>query len=306
MRKVLVTGAGGFLGGAVVKRLAQSGDYEITAAVSGRHPVEFPDGVHTEAADLLDERARGELMERVRPDTMLHLAWSLDNNDFLISENNLRWLEASLHLCRLFRQHGGTRLIFAGSSSEYGTGFPGSAETCREQEFSLYGECKLAFEKIAQNFCTRNQVEFVSARYFSIYGPGDDRPGRALPLAIRTLLAGEVFRCTGPWNVWDYIYINDAAEATEKLIGSSFCGSVNIASGRPQTMRDVFRLAAELVGSPELVEFDETRTGSAIYSANVERMEEVLGYRCPTSFREGLEKTIQWWRYKLAAEEKKM
>lgn len=298
MKRVLVTGAGGFLGGAVVKRLASLGEYETIAAVSGRHPVEFPAGVRVEAADLLDERAREELMERVRPDCLLHLAWSLDDDGFLISESNLRWLEASLHLCRVFRRCGGTRLIFAGSSSEYGTGFTGSAETCREQEFSLYGDCKLAFEKVAGNYCARNQVEFATARYFSIYGPGDDRPGRALPLAIRTMLAGEVFRCSGPRNVWDYIYIDDAAEATVRLIESDFCGSVNIASGRPQTMREVFTAAAELAGTPELVEFDETRTGSVIYSANTELMETVLGYRCSTSFREGLEKTIQWWRDK--------
>lgn len=307
MRKVLVTGAGGFLGGAVVKRLAQSGDYEITAAVSGRHPVEFPDGVHTEAADLLDERARGELMERVRPDTMLHLAWGLVGKDFWYSEENLRWLEASSHLCRLFREYGGLRFVFAGSHTEYGKGYPGRLEQEKPEDFTLYGACKLAFEQVASNFCRRNNIEFASGRFFSIYGPEDHRPVySALTASIQDMLKGKIFECKGPWNIWDYIYVDDAAEAGVRLLESRFCGTLNIGSGQPQMMKNVFSMVAESIGRPELLKFDESSREYHVCSANVERMEEVLGYRCPTSFREGLEKTIQWWRYKLAAEEKKM
>ena len=303
-KKVLVTGAGGFLGSAVMKRLAEMDDYETTAVISGRRPVNFPEGIRIETADLLAERARTELMERTRPDVMLHFAWSLDDGGFLNSEDNIKWLEASLHICRLFRSCGGTRFLFAGSSSEYGTGFAGSTEMPRQPMFSLYGNCKLAFEQIAENFFKQNAMEFASARFFSIYGPGDDRPGRALPLAISKILSGEKFYCMGPGNIWDYIYVDDAAEAAIRLLESTYCGPINIASGKTRTMREVFAAVAELIGAPDLIEFDETKFGSVIYSANVELMQTVLHYQCSTPFREGLKKTIQWWRDKLEAEKK--
>ena len=172
-KTVLVTGASGLIGCAVVKRLCACKAYKIVAVTSGRKADSFPEGVEAERADLLNETERAELMERVRPDMMIHLAWGLDDSSFLASEKNIRWLEASLHLITLFCQNGGKRCLFAGTSSEYGIGFEGNREETRDREFSMYGMCKSSVETIAAYYCRQNGVQFAAARYFSVYGPGD-------------------------------------------------------------------------------------------------------------------------------------
>lgn len=295
-KRIMVTGASGLIGHAVVEQLSRRSEYEVIAVTSGRNQMRFPDGVRVEGADLLDEDARVKLMERVQPDMMIHYAWGLENNRFLGSEGNIRWLEVSLRLLELFCSNGGKRFLFAGAASEYGDGGIGYVETPSEQTYTIYGVCKLAMDRVGTVFCRDHGVEFITARYSSVYGPEDDRPGRALPLAIQTLLRGETFVCGKPWNIWDYIYIDDAVEATVRLMESGYCGPMNIASGRPTLMKDIFQMAADIIGCPERMQCDESATGGKVFVVNISNMRSVLHYTCPTLLRDGLEKTVAWWR----------
>lgn len=296
METILVTGASGLLGQAVVKRLAKSKKYHIIAVVSGRRKAIFTDNVQIEECDLLEEKERMTLLERVRPQHICHLAWSLGNDAFLKSENNIKWLEASLHIIRLFAEYGGKRFVFAGSSSEYGQTISGCTERASLPQYSLYGAAKLAFEKMAELYCAQIQISFVSARYFSIYGPGDVREGRALPSAIKTMLAGKKFVCKSPNHIWDYIYVDDAASATELLLESNYCGAMNIASGKPISMREAFQVLAHTMGSENLLEFNENTGRNIILTADVKKMKQVLGFECKIDFPTGIAKTIQWWK----------
>lgn len=119
------------------------------------------------------------------------------------------------------------------------------------------------------------------------------------------MLEGKTFLCKAPNNIWDHIYIDDAVEATVRLMLSDYCGSMNIASGRPMTMRQVFSEMADIIGWPELLTFDENQLECLALTADVSQMKSVLNYRCTTPFRVGLEKTIQWWREQLNIPEEK-
>lgn len=292
METLLITGAGGLIGTPIVRQLAAEGKYRIVAATSGRRPVVFPEGVVPETVNLLDEAEQHALLERVCPDILIHLAWSLDGPGFLSSEKNIQWLEASLSLMRAFR---GKSFLFAGSSAEYGHGM-----NCKETDMchptSLYGECKLAFERVAASYCGNMGIRFVGMRFFSVYGPGDCRKGRALPTAIQSFLNKEPFTCKGPNNTWDYIFTEDIGKAVSKIINSKYSGPLNISTGQAISMKQVFTEMSCIMETEDLLSFkNEDLAGQQLVGDN-SLLWEQTGFCDFTPFEEGMKKTVEWWR----------
>ena len=90
--------------------------------------------------------------------------------------------------------------------------------------------------------------------------------------------------------------MDDAAEATARLLESGYCGSVNIASGQPMTMKDAFSTVAAVLGRPDLLQYDTTCRTSSILTADCKKSISLLGNYSGTSFEDGIRKTIRWWQ----------
>ena len=298
MEKILITGASGLIGKAVLEKLNKD-KYEVWAVISGRREIVFPKGVNVVKGNLLDYSFLSDILKRIAPSICLHYAWALNDGFFQKSEENLAWIEASIKLIRLFKANGGKYFFFAGSSAEYGRGTEGFEEYNNEkgEDLSLYGCTKLCFEKIAFHYCKQESINFLSGRYFSVYGPRDVRKDSALPTIINNFLERKKFVCKSPENLWDYIYIDDCAEATIKLLEKNCVGIYNIASGRPKTMRYIFLTIAHEMNAEELLEFEDNKTPKTL-TANINKLKKDTGFECNTSFEEGIKETIQWWRDK--------
>lgn len=283
MKRLLVTGASGLLGRALLPKLPAD-KYEVFAATSAD-------------ADLLCETSRRRLIEGFKPDVIIHLAWS-QQQGFRESETNLEWLAASLDILRFFHKNGGERFIFAGSSSEYDAEEGMFSEDMGAAK-TQYGICKRKFTETLNAYGIRFGLKTVSARYFTVYGENDRHSFGAIPSAINTFLRGEGVLCQSPNTRRDYIYAGDAAAATVKLLESDITGAVNIASGSARTMREVFAVIARETGAENLLRFAEPSGAPDMLAADISRMRDELGYVCETSFDEGIKKTVEWWRNEL-------
>lgn len=165
----------------------------------------------------------------------------------------------------------------------------------------MYGETKRAFSEVAKNYCKRVGVEFVDVRLFTLYGENDQHELGAIPLCIRTLINDEKFVCKAPNTIRDYVYVEDAAKAVKRIIESGFCGAVNVSSGQPRVMREVFVFIAQELGKERLLSFDNEDKCDLILVGDNRTLIQEIGYKNFVRFEDGMRKTISWWvdHYKL-------
>lgn len=296
MSRVLLTGAGGFLGRRLLEKLALREEYQVTAVVSGRKAVSFPKNVAVEQADLLGREQVDRLMEHVRPDICIHFAWDQSQSSYRNAAANYQWLGASVSLFSKFLETGGKRFLFAGSSGEYEAQAGGLSEEAKKRPMSLYGRCKKAVSDLLLDTGRSGGVLVQVLRYFTIYGPGETHPFGAIPSAICALLKGETFECRSPKAIRDYIYIDDAVEATMGMLATDYYGAINIGSGIPRSMREVFGEIARQIGCCDAVTYGPEEGSDVILVADNARMREILHTRPAMDFQEGIGKAISYWR----------
>ena len=245
--KVLVTGAGGFIGRPVVARLLAAGA-EVHAVGRSAPPPQH-EGAHWHPLDFLDVAATARLFAQIRPSHWLHLAWITESPAYWTAQANFDWLRASLSALEAFAANGGRRVVGAGTCAEYDwhEGWCHEASTpCRPA--TLYGAAKHALGVMQQAWCRQSGLSQAWGRIFHLYGPGEGA-GRFVPAVIRALLAGEPARCTRGLQQRDFLHVDDVAAALVILLRSDHDGAANIASAAPVALADVAQLLGDLTGS---------------------------------------------------------
>lgn len=299
MKRVLVTGASGFVGHRLISRLEKEGNYELFAVTSRLNGMAFPAETRVETADLLDAAAIKGLLERVHPDICIHLAWD-QREGYRNSLSNYHWLAASVLLFAEFQRVGGKQFLFAGSSGEYEDQSGRMAEVPSPRPMSLYGQCKKAVSELI--LASESNMRVQAARFFTIYGPGDPHRFGAIPSAIYTLLQGKTFSCQHPDAIRDYIYIDDAVEAVVRLLRSDYHGAVNIGSGLPRSMREVFLEIGNRLGCPERITFHSKAGRETLLVSDNTILRNIVQFSPQTDFSQGIDRTIAYWRTQLGVE----
>lgn len=293
MKRVLVTGATGFLGRPCVAALA-AGGYEVhgaTRRVAGRKGEE---GTRWHEADLLEDGEAERLIGRVRPTHLLHLAWTTEAGSYWTSPDNLRWVGATLALARAFREAGGERLLCAGTCAEYDWkhGMCSEAHTPLRPA-SLYGACKHATQVVLSAYAAQTGLRAAWARLFFLFGPGE--PGNKLVTSIaRALLAKQPARCAAGKLRRDYLYVEDAAAALVALLSSGAIGAVNIGSGHAVPLGDIARAIAGALDMPGLLHVEDApAAGEApLIQADVRLLSAEVGWRPSFDLEAGLRATL--------------
>jgi UDP-glucuronate 4-epimerase len=307
--RYVVTGAAGFIGSHLVEKLSAAG-HEVVAVdcFSDYYDPELKRenvrGFDVVCLDLADGSI-GDLVAGA--DGIFHLAGQPGVRSFgdifpVYVRRNLVATDQVFSAAAAT----GMRVVFASSSSVYGDSerFP-TREDAVPLPISPYGITKLACEHLARAYSKAFDLDAVTLRYFTVYGPRQ-RPDMAFTRLVRALAEGRPFELYGDGGqARSFTYVDDAAEATVAVMDRAPSGAVyNVGGGTEATLREVIaaleRLAGRKLALRERppVPGDVRRT-----SADTTRIRREIGWQPRVSLEDGLRAQWEWWLARAEADE---
>jgi nucleoside-diphosphate-sugar epimerase len=297
VRRVLVTGASGFVGRPALGALAARG-FDVHAVARGA-PDDATPGITWHAADLLDAARRRSVLDAVGASHLLHLAWYAEPGAFWSARENAAWVAATVALVDEFALAGGRRATLAGTCAEYDWTAPGPlAEDAPLAPATYYGTCKDATRRVVEGLAAAAGLSLAWGRIFFVFGPGEDAR-RLVAGVARALVAGERTATSAGAQRRDFLHVDDVAGAFAALLDSPVEGAVNIASGEAASVRAVAEALAQAAGRPDLLDVGAVprRAGEPEeIVADVSRLRDEVGFRPRRSLSDGLADTVRWWR----------
>ncbi len=309
MARYLVTGAAGFIGRSIAAELLARGEVVrgVDSFITGKREnligleaMEFLKG------DLADPAVCAEACEGV--EVVFHEA-ALASVPRSVADpvaTNRNCVDATLNVLVAARAAGVRRVVYAGSSSAYGdTPTLPKHEAMAPNPISPYAVAKLAGEQYMRSFTRVYGLETVVLRYFNVFGPYQDPTSHysgVMALFCRKMLAGEQPTIYGDGEQSrDFTFIENvvkgnllaASAPAEKVAGQV----MNLATGSRITLNQIFSLLAELTGYKGEPAYADPRAGDIRDSlADIGMARELLGYEPSVTFREGLHRTVEWYK----------
>ncbi|MBT1076000.1 NAD-dependent epimerase [Geobacter grbiciae] len=331
MSTVLVTGAAGFIGFHLSKRLLDRGDrvvgldnlndyYDVNLKLDRLRQLEGREGFRFVRASLADLPALEELFAGERFDVVVNLAaqagvrYSLKNPHAYVESN----LVGFMNILEGCRHHGVKHLVYASSSSVYGanTSMPFSVHHNVDHPVSLYAATKKANELMAHTYSSLYGLPTTGLRFFTVYGPWG-RPDMALFLFTKAILEGRPIEVYNHGKMQrDFTYIDDIVEGVMRVMdrtpepnpswsgarpdpGTSYAPYriYNIGNNRPVELLTFIETIEKCIGKTAEKNFLPIQAGDvpATY-ADVDDLTNDVGFKPATPIGEGIKLFVEWYR----------
>lgn len=309
-KRVLVTGAGGFIGSHLVERLARDGArvralVHYNALESRGWLAELPAGADVEVAagDVTDRDSVRRAMAGT--EVVFHLAaliaipYSYQAPASYVRTN----VVGTLHVLQCAQELGLARVVHTSTSEVYGTArYVPIDEAHPLQGQSPYSASKIGADKMAEAFACSFEVPVVTVRPFNTFGPRQSARA-VIPTVITQCLAGAVVRLGSLTPTRDLNFVTDTVDGFVRAAAApgAVGQTINLGSGREISVGALAQLIGELAGRPVTVECDPQRlrpAGSEVERllADNRRARELLGWAPAVGLEDGLRQTIAWVR----------
>lgn len=253
----VLTGATGFIGSEVLKKIISNNDIAIIL-IRKNSDLSRLANIRKYISIIYDTFKSDELIDKLKehkPDVFIHLAWQgvggKDRNEAFQITNNI---EMSLNTVKLANNIGCRHWIGIGSQAEYGNPNNKVTETSSTNPTTLYGKGKLATCWASLGLCEAYNMLGSWIRVFSTYGIGDD-PSWFIPYIIHEIREKRSPNLTLCEQLWDYLYVTDAAEAIISVAQTEALGIFNIGSGRVVSLKSVVETVRKVLNSTIEINF---------------------------------------------------
>ena len=287
-KKVILTGATGLIGKEAIRPLLDCG-FEVFALTIDKENTDC--GIEWINCNIFDELSVKNIFAEIKPDYLLHFAW-IATGDYLMSDINYKFIDASLNMLREFKNNGGKRAVFAGTCFEYKFKDELLKETDELNPTTIYAKCKNELREKAQKYCLDNNISFGWGRIFYVYGHGENEK-RLVPHVINSLKKNKEVVITSGEAIRDYMYSKNIAGAFVKFLDSDVCGCVNICTSKQTKIKDMVDMIAKLLNKLYLINYKvSTDNQPKIIVGNNDRLVNEIGFLHKDDFSNNIIKII--------------
>lgn len=304
-RRILITGAGGFIGANLTRVLLQLGAMLHIIVRPETNPWRLKEVLpllSLHSVDLLDASALQKAVHEIRPEHIIHLAVRRGVSS---PQERLDTLQSNLiglhNLLETTQTCDYRSFVYTGSSLEYGPRKSAHKETDRPRPTLFYGVTKAACMLLCQQYAQAAHLPIVMLRPFSVYGPWED-PGHLIPTAISRAFSGQELALTVPGLRRDLVFVEDvlaayllALQADRRAHGKI----INIGSGQQCSNEALVEMIQSITGRPIRVRagaFPVRPSDTTHWVADIRRAQRLLGWQPVHTLGAGLEKTVAWYR----------
>jgi UDP-glucuronate 4-epimerase len=313
--KILVTGAAGFIGYHISKRLCEEG-YDVTGIdnINSYYDINLKEArldilkkyenFKFDKIDLADKAQLLEYFRNEKPELVINLAaqpgvrYSISHPDESIRNN----INAFFNLLECCREYPVKKLIYASSSSVYGNTdkIPFSVDDNVDNPVSLYAATKKTNELMAYTYHHLYDIPVTGLRFFTVYGPYG-RPDMAYfsfsekimkDIPIDIFNKGDMMR--------DFTYVDDVTESVYRLVKKEIVNEYrifNIGGEHPVNLLYFVETLEKNLGKEAIKVFKEMQPGDVkITVADSSDLAEYIGYKPETKIEDGLERFVKWFR----------
>jgi UDP-glucuronate 4-epimerase len=311
--RCLITGGAGFIGSHLSHRLLTQGnqvvildalseEYDPAVKLENLAQVRAAGAFEFIRADIRDTAAVSHALREHHVDAIFHLAAMPGVRRSVVAPllcNDIN-VQGTLSLLEAAKSAGVRKLVFASSSSVYGTGVPIPFEETQTRAcpISPYAASKLAGEHLCHAYAHLCGISIVCLRLFTVYGPRQ-RPDLAISKFIRAILDGAGIPLFGDgWSRRDYTYCADAVNAFVAAMDlESPFEVINVASGHPVFLRDVVSCIAGATNREPIICRMPPQAGDLdTTEANIDKARSLLDYAPSVPFSEGIRRQVEWTR----------
>jgi UDP-glucose 4-epimerase len=302
-RRALVTGAAGFVGACLARRLIAEGHHVELVVRSGSDQWRLQ-GVAAETAvhqaDLRDQRGTQAIVDRARPEWIFHLAahgaysWQTDARG--IFETNAL---GTLNLAQACVDRGFEAFVHAGSSSEYGLKDHAPTEDEAPEPNSDYAVAKVTATLLCRHLAAQHGLHLATLRLYSVYGPWED-PRRLIPTLVAHGLRGELPPLVGPDTARDFVHVEDVCDAFLLAAATAVPGSsgiYNVGSGTQTSLRRVVELVRRVLdvsAVPQWGSHEPRPWDTGVWVADPGKIDRELGWKPKRDLESGLGNMAAW------------
>lgn len=300
MRKVIITGATGVIGIALIQELIEQ-QVEVTVVChrESARKCRIPKSEYVRIVDCnLDElRTLIDTLDKDY-DVFYHFAWActtgMDRDNIASQINNIQY---TLDAVEVAKELGCHKFIGAGSQAEYGRYHSLLNADVPTFPENGYGIAKLCAGQMSRIRCVQLGMEHIWTRVLSVYGPYDGENTMIISV-INSLLDGKEPACSEGKQIWDYIYAKDAAMAFYLLGDKGKHGKVYcIGSGNGMPLKTYIEEIRDIINPQAQIGFGKipyNRNSVMYLCADIKELENDTGFRAKYSFYEGVLETIDW------------